>query len=51
VLVDGRAQPFDPDALAACLAAGPGYSMAFDATARTKSTAGTLAFLQRHLRP
>jgi dienelactone hydrolase len=51
VLVDGRAQPFDPDALAACLAAGPGYSMAFDATARTKSTADTLAFLQRHLRP
>jgi len=51
VLVDGRAQPFDPAALAACLAAGPGYSMAFDATARTKSTADTLAFLQRHLRP
>ena len=51
VLVDGRAQPFDPDALAACLAAGPGYSMAFDATTRTKSTADTVAFLQRHLRP
>ncbi len=51
VLVDGRAQPFDPDALAACVAAGPGYSMAFDATTRTKSTADTVAFLQRHLRP
>ena len=50
VLVDGRAQPFDPDALAACVAAGPGYSMAFDATTRTKSTADTVAFLQRHLR-
>ena len=51
VLVDGRAQPFDPDALAACRAAGPGYSMASDATTRTKSTADTVAFLQRHLRP
>ncbi len=51
VLVDGRAQPLDPDALAACRSEGPGYSMAFDATARTKSTADTLAFLQRHLRP
>ena len=51
VLVDGRAQPFDPDSLAACVAAGPGYSMEFDATTRTKSTADTVAFLQRHLRP
>ncbi len=51
VLVDGRAQPFDPDAFAAFRAAGPGYSMAFDATTRTKSTADTVAFLQRHLRP
>ena len=51
VLVDGRAQPLDPDALAACRSEGPGYSMAFDGTARTKSTADTLAFLQRHLRP
>jgi len=50
VLVDARAQPFDPDAFAACRAAGPGYSMAFDATTRTKSNADTLAFLQRHLR-
>ena len=46
-----RAQPFDPDALAACVAAGPGYSMAFDATTRTKSTPDTVAFLQRHLHP
>lgn len=51
LLVDGRAQPFDPDALGACVTAGPGYSMAFDATTRTKSTADTVAFLQRHLRP
>jgi dienelactone hydrolase len=51
VLVDGRAQPFDPDAFSACRAAGPGYSMAYDATTRTKSAADTVAFLQRHLRP
>ena len=51
VLVDGRAQPFDPNVVAACVAAGPGYSMGFDATTRTKSTADTVAFLQRHLRP
>jgi dienelactone hydrolase len=51
VLVDGRAQPLDPDALAACIAAGPGYTMAFDETTRTRSTADTLAFLQRHLHP
>ncbi len=51
VLVDGRAQPLDPDALAACVAAGQGYTVAFDETTRTKSTADTLAFLQRHLNP
>ncbi len=51
VLVDGRAQPFDPDAFTACRAAGPGYSMAYDATTRTKSAADTVAFLQRHLSP
>lgn len=51
VLVDGRAQPLDPDALAACVAAGPGYTMAFDGTTRTKSAADTIAFLQRHLDP
>jgi dienelactone hydrolase len=51
VLVDGRAQPLDPDAVAACVAAGPGYTMAFDAATRTRSTADTTAFLQRHLHP
>jgi dienelactone hydrolase len=51
VLVDGRAQPLDPDALAACQAAGSGYTMAFDEATRTRSTADTLAFLQRHLDP
>ena len=50
MLVDGRAQPLDPDALAACQAAGSGYSMGFDETTRTKSTADTVAFLQRNLR-
>ena len=51
LLVDGREQPFDPDALAACQAAGSGYSVGFDAATRTRSTADTTAFLQRHLRP
>jgi len=50
-LLHGRAQPLDPDALAACVAAGQGYTVAFDETTRTKSTADTLAFLQRHLNP
>jgi dienelactone hydrolase len=39
MLIDGRERPFDPDALAACQAAGSGYSMAFDAATRTKSAA------------
>ena len=51
MLVDGRERPFDPDALAACQAAGSGYSMGFDAATRTKSTADTVAFFQRHLGP
>jgi dienelactone hydrolase len=51
MLVDGRAQPLDPDALAACQAAGSGYTMGFDEATRTRSTADTLAFLQRHLDP
>jgi hypothetical protein len=51
MLVDRRERPFDPGALAACQAAGSGYSMAFDAATRTKSAADTTAFLQRHLRP
>ena len=51
VLVDGRAQPLDPDALAACQAAGSGYTMGFDETTRTRSTADTVAFFQRHLNP
>ena len=51
MLVDGREGPFDLDALAACQAAGSGYSMGFDAATRSKSAADTTAFLQRHLRP
>jgi hypothetical protein len=37
--------------LAACVAAGPGYTLAFDGTTRNTSTADTVAFLQRHLDP
>ena len=48
MLADGRARPLDPEAFDAGRAAGPGYSMAFDATTRTKSAADTVAFLQRY---
>lgn len=51
MLVVGRERPFDPDALAACQAAGAGYSMGFDAATRTRSASDTTAFLQRHLHP
>jgi dienelactone hydrolase len=51
VLADGRAQPLDPDAIAACVAAGAGYTMASGETTRSTSTADTLAFLRRHLDP
>src|SRR5215470_3642081 len=51
LLIDGEAQPFDPTAFGACLAATPGYSMGFDAAVRTQSIADTVSFLQRNLRP
>jgi hypothetical protein len=51
MLVGGGERPLDPDALAACQAAGSGYSMGYDAATRAKSAADTAAFLQRHLRP
>jgi len=51
VLVNGKAEPFDPAAFGACIAAAPGYSMGFDAAVRTQSIADTVSFLQRNLRP
>jgi dienelactone hydrolase len=50
-LVDGKEVPFDPAALARCLAEGAGYTLAFDATVRAKSTADAVAFLRQHLSP
>src|SRR6516225_4778556 len=49
LLIDAEAKPFDPAAVGACLAAAPGYSMGFDAAARTQSIADTVSFLQRNL--
>jgi dienelactone hydrolase len=51
VLVDGEARPFDPDALGACMAEAPGYTMGFDAAVRAQSLSDTVRFLQRNLQP
>jgi dienelactone hydrolase len=51
MLLDGRAQPLDPDALAACQAAGSGYTMGFDEATQARSTVDTVAFFPRHLNP
>lgn len=51
LLVDGRENPFDPGSLAACMGEGRGYSMAYDASVRSRSSRDTVAFLQRHLKP
>jgi dienelactone hydrolase len=50
-LIDGQTTPFDASSFAACLREAPGYSMAYDAAARTQSIADALRFLQRNLRP
>ena len=51
LLVEGRETPIDPGLLRVCLQDGRGYSMAYDAAARTRSTAETVAFLAKALRP
>ena len=48
-LIDGQAQPFDPDGQGACMAKAPGYSMVFDAAVRAKSAADSIGFLKRQL--
>jgi hypothetical protein len=50
LLVDGEAKPFDPNTFGACVVEAPGYSMVYDAAARTKSAADAMDFVQRHLR-
>jgi dienelactone hydrolase len=51
LLIDGEAEPFDPVAFGACVAAAPGYSMGFDAAVRAQSITDAMRFLQRSLRP
>jgi len=51
LLIGGRAEPFDPNAISSCLREGQGYSMAYDAELRAKSTVDALAFLRRQLMP
>jgi dienelactone hydrolase len=50
LLIDGQAKPLDGDILRKCLSEGRGYSMAYDASIRAKSTSDTLQFLERNLR-
>lgn len=50
-LIDGQEKSFDPATLAACVAAAPGYSVAYDAAARAQSIADATRFLQRNLQP
>lgn len=49
LLVGGQERPMDVDALQVCLKEGRGYSMAYDASVRAKSTEEALAFLLKHL--
>jgi dienelactone hydrolase len=51
LLVDGRQKPLDPTVLRVCLQEGRGYSMAYDASIRTKSTDDAVAFLLKNLGP
>jgi len=51
VLVGGYETPLEPTAVQACRKDGQGYTMAYDAVARTESTRAALAFLSKMLRP
>jgi dienelactone hydrolase len=48
-LIDGQAKPFGADFMRKCLGEGQGYSMAYDASIRAKSTSDTVQFLERNL--
>lgn len=41
----------DPNVMQTCLKEGQGYAMAYDESARAKSTRETVAFLEKALRP
>lgn len=49
-LIDGQARPFDENFARKCLGEGQGYSMAYDASIRARSTSDTVQFLERNLR-
>ena len=51
LLIGGQEKPMEASALQTCLKEGRGYTMAFDESARTKSTRETVAFLLKRLRP
>jgi dienelactone hydrolase len=50
-LVGGKEAPLDLDAFERCRQESWGYTMAFDALIRTRSTADAVAFLRQHLSP
>ena len=51
LLISGREAPMDPNVMQSCLKDGQGYTMAYDESARAKSTRETVAFLVKALRP
>jgi len=51
LLVGGQEKPMDLSVMQTCLREGRGYTMAFDESARARSTGETLAFLLRKLQP
>ena len=51
LLISGQEAPMDPNVMQSCLKDGQGYTMAYDESARAKSTRETVAFLVKALRP
>jgi dienelactone hydrolase len=51
LLIGGREAPMDPNVMQTCLKDGQGYAMAYDESARAKSTRETVDFLLKGLRP
>jgi dienelactone hydrolase len=51
LLINGGTEPIDPKTIGSCVREGQGYSMAYDAELRARSTADALAFLRRQLMP
>ncbi len=51
LLAGGELEPFDPDALVACMREAPGYTMGFNAAVRAQSFADAVRFLRKNLQP